>query len=603
MPVVTTYQLPIKQNDELFRLKLNSILADAYARLMRVITPEQFTGTNRERIQAAITYAASVGGYVELQDMYEDIDVPTQGGPIFTVPAGSRITAARSDYGVKLVDQAGNYSAVFESLGSNVSFHDFTINENAQNNQSSPTNVTPGDVTKTLFAIKSYAVGANNVYVVRMRFENCPGVNTVAINSATASDIHVEENDFLFYPARSTVAPYDNSAIYVYASGYSIWGNTFVNLGAPGDARSAIEPHGRGFRVYSNHSVGYLIFANLVGLSASGTDKTLSVIFGNTFRDAYIGFTIWGLTGSEVSFIEIFGNVGHFKTAMYASSAVSASYSSFIEAIDDALATGTMSSVSIHDNKAVWDVVTASSTPPNGSAGISLNTQMAMADVSVFNNELVNCPNIGIYVRQQSGTAKRISVKNNVTIDAGTNVTSATRLHHLWDGAAADSEFSGNHMVDTGATLNGLYGSDLEFLDAGSSVLEFGNRQTVGGSTKLACKSSIYCTAQPVFNLNWPNPSLDLVDGARMFLLNATSGTAAVLNNDPAPTNVVPLNTVITIVIKNTHTGAIALTLAAAFHVTAAFAPPINGHTLTMTFYTPDGGTTWQELTRADVVT
>jgi len=48
MPVVTDYALPIKQNDELFRLKLNGILGDTYARISNTVTPANFgslTGT------------------------------------------------------------------------------------------------------------------------------------------------------------------------------------------------------------------------------------------------------------------------------------------------------------------------------------------------------------------------------------------------------------------------------------------------------------------------------------------------------------------------------------------------------------------------------
>jgi hypothetical protein len=567
------------------------------------IRPPQFgalgAANDRVAIQKAFTYLSVLGaGRLTFDRLHPGLRPVTDGTVILTASGDIEVTALHRTFGIALAANAGNYPAVIDVTSGKSRFDGFTINENAQLNTTS--NVTAGVAARANMAIRVYAAGALDVDVENMMFLNAGGVNTCVANSSTTKRVRFKNNLLTFYPCASLTPKYDNSGYYSNAEIWEMSGCISINIGAAGAANTAHEPHGSGGRLTGNYAEGYAVFANVVSYSGSTVGNPV-LVADNIWCHAYGGVTIWALAGTVLEGLTVTGNQGDYDVAAYAPSL---NYSLHIGCIIDPAVTGTLRRAKIHGNTGTWKSVVAGTTPNGQSAGLCLDTYMALDDVDIYNNEITRCPCIGLNLYQHSGTA-RVRAWANRLVDCGTNVDSVYRYGALVRGIFV-GEVSRNEFEDTstGAGLNGVAALDSEFAAAGSEILEYGNTQRVRNSTsaRLASKSTQYATAERFRTMVWgAYPALFLDGGEKLFVLTATDATVAQILNDVIPNSAVSMHTEIELVIKNTSGGALTLTMAADFKLASAFAAPATGHTLHMRFRTMDGGLTWQELFRSDV--
>jgi hypothetical protein len=153
MAVVTDYQLPIKQNDELFRLKLNSILADAYLRIGYILVPQQYGAKgdgvtdDTAALQAWVTDAIAKGvPAFAPPGTYLISGNTTAGGVSLNAPDGGKIVLLGAGSQTVFKRKAGtlqDFASLFVISGDTdieVEMGHFTIDQNQ-------TNMTGGDPT------------------------------------------------------------------------------------------------------------------------------------------------------------------------------------------------------------------------------------------------------------------------------------------------------------------------------------------------------------------------------------------------------------------------------------------------------------------------
>lgn len=305
-------------------------------------------------------------------------------------------------------------------------------------------------------------VSAHGFTVRDCRFDKLAG--TVALN-VTGSDVRVEGCSFRFKPTAAKASNYDNSAVYIEATGFHVAGNDFsaaigVQGNPPQSAASAIEIHGCKGVVVGNRTDGYANGCNVVSayFGMPGAKRMASdlVVASNTFTNCNIGVHVGAWTGTTLRNLAITGNtisIAQVSHNLNLAAGVSMILERTAGGVDGLVVSGNTIAFQPGDIRAKHRDGGALSV--GNTAGIALQPPTGLRNFVVTGNLVANSPGAGIAVGYgwEASSACGGLVANNVLIDCGGNSSfpAACRAAFYVTGAVCDLRIEGNVLRDTGA--------------------------------------------------------------------------------------------------------------------------------------------------------
>ena len=399
---------------------------------------------------STFTAAAAASGPVSIEvPTGVSIVKPTSNGQtLFTVPSNVRIqgqgrwTSTIRVSGSTTVD----YNAIFGvSSTTGVQFAHLSIDQNPHAGNATPNG-------------SQYAIVGTNV--TDFQAYECTliycGANAINIGAAS-SDIALWRNRFVWSSAISTL--YDNSTVYIHASGQSIWGNVLIApTAAPANntlptALCGLELHLGPAAVTGNtidyFNVGMNIVSadGLVDGSPSSVASAGWAICGNTVRGSNSGIVLWGLHQSGNTYtlanVTISGNtllVNQNRWNAYAPLGNSSTGIQFQYNVS--VSAGVYQNIKITGNTIVFDL-------PNGTL-FSNGTSNVWLTPGQFNNL---CAGVAMYT---PGTVYGLTIEDNTVVNSpgkGVSIDS-----YFADVVCQNSVVRGNTFVNNGTDYTGLSG-------------------------------------------------------------------------------------------------------------------------------------------------
>ena len=249
--------------------------ADLSSRYVAVFTPEAYSGTTAQKVQATIdaAVAATTGGARGLAWLSKNYsfsgsgDIVTVSGPC-DISDGGTLTVANSN-GVwrSLIKLAANVS--------DVNIFGLTFDGNRTGNALTAGMVSGNSLGSTNCRIAISMSGGSNVSIHDNTFQEFD--STWVIENTGCDNMRVVDNTFRGIGNANSNTVFDHSTVYLDGIGNTVAGNTFDAPG-PGNsvalnygAISAIEIHGPGSHVHDNVVIGYLVGTQLAsGVEGAG---------------------------------------------------------------------------------------------------------------------------------------------------------------------------------------------------------------------------------------------------------------------------------------------------------------------------------------------
>lgn len=364
---------------------------------------------------------------------------------------------------VKVSGSTGNYYSVCApnttktTRVDNCSIHDITFDQNSNGNSSSQPVIASIDPNAVQFVIALYVF--KNIHIYRVNFDTCSGINTVVGSSGSTvgcEDYVVEHCRFKFQMIGSD---YDNSAVYLDTPNHSIINNRFfATIG--GGARGAFETHNGPSICVGNRSWGYQTGCNIVNSTGVSTNRNGSVILvsGNVFAAANTGITLWSITSGAInlSSVKVSNNVIDIRQVDH--------NSLYFHGIRTTWSTGsvegTYKNISITDNIVSFQTDTRSGLGYSTISGVGLVGANVCSEIDIRNNLIFNSPVRGInlgYIPNTGMALKNITVEENVLVNCGndSNAIAGYRASIGLQGPCTSVHIRRNRIVDTVIPMSG----------------------------------------------------------------------------------------------------------------------------------------------------
>jgi hypothetical protein len=387
---------------------------------------------------------------------------------------------------LKVADGTGNYPTLFKGASSaedNVTFRNFTIDQNADNVAGAPV----GDASA--HNLIRFEGGIGHI-VESMRFFGV-GINGITAGASVGGEIRVSGNYFRFQQIGGV--DYDNSVVYLECDGQVVSGNIFEAALAE-FARACIESHGGHSTISGNVSRGFQTLCNIVTRipSFDDFDSNDIAVTGNSIVDAQFGIALWSVTGKALRNVVVADNAISLNNADRFAAGVP--FSDMARGITMTLGnptTGEYEGINIHDNVIRFQQEDRVLVNPELSAGVLLVPQGSTKGINCSDNTIINAPTAGIRLAQNDAATdtwhRNVRIEHNIIIDAGSNALAAGgyRVGILASGKLDTVDIFHNTIVDTGGphvnTLNGI----AWYPDASSLRCRSGQNRLVGSDSAL----------------------------------------------------------------------------------------------------------------------
>lgn len=281
------------------------------------------------------------------------------------------------------------------------------------------------------------------------------GINTVVLSGPPvgAIDAAVLNCTFRFMQGASTTPDYDNSSIYLTATGQRVHGCRFASTLAE-KARGACEFHGHLGSFTGNTVENFQTMLNIVYPSSepSPAIHRLGITcVGNSGTGLNYGIQLWPTTGKVISNVLIANNVlamNQIDWALTGTSGIGVNRSTTNDGESDG--------VTIANNIIAFQAGDARTGMSHvDSFGINTNGNGAMRNLVIANNTILNAPAYGIKVGDSSYSAKAVTramIRDNMIVDAGQNPNMAQRVAIVVTATLNDVDIRHNMIQDTGAS-------------------------------------------------------------------------------------------------------------------------------------------------------
>lgn len=279
------------------------------------------------------------------------------------------------------------------------------------------------------------------------------GINTVVLSGPPvgAIDAAIVDSSFTFIQGASTTPNYDNSSIYLTASGLRVEGNRFYSTLAQ-MARGCCEFHGHVGSFVGNTGENYETLLNIVHPSSDPSPAIGAlgiVVTGNTGVGLNYGIQVWPIAGKTMRGILIATNVIELAQILHALTGTTG-----IGVNRGVALTGDIEGLSILNNIIAFQAGDARTGMSHvDSFGVNTNGNNTSRKVVVAGNTILNAPAFAIKIGDSAYTTKGVdvaAVKNNLIVDAGQNPAMTQRAAIVVSGTLTDVRVRNNDIQDTG---------------------------------------------------------------------------------------------------------------------------------------------------------
>lgn len=409
----------------------------------------RYSGTTIDRINAAITDAASVGGG-RVVGIVGTQEIDPSVAPI---TARSGVTLDLGDGILKVADSAGPYNTIIRHYTGEGGgrLQRFTVRGGLidQNSMGQPgNNVTPGGATPGM-AIRLYDFDSVHIDGVSI---TGGGTNFVLASDLTGEAM-VTGCTFEFAQAASSTPDYDHSAIYMETYGQRVIGNRFATQISE-RARGAIEVHGVSGVISNNTVEYYQTLANVTSPdpgAVTATDDSIMVITGNTLQGGNYGVRLWPYAGKSLRKVNISHNVIDLSQLAW-----NLSTSCGIAPATDASLTGTLEDIDVAHNSVYFQSGdTRAGITARDVVGIATSGHAGPSNhVRVDDNLVVRAPTFAYSVGEtvHGTTTYKPRLRGNRARNAGGNtaMTDVNRAAYTVRGIVVGADIDRNEVDDTG---------------------------------------------------------------------------------------------------------------------------------------------------------
>jgi hypothetical protein len=399
-------------------------------------------------IQAAIDASPATGGTVMLPPGIYIVAPTRTKGIDFT--SNLRVIGAGERSVIKIKDHAGNWQRLFAPRGGasveNVSFEDLSFDANIRNNPEATINEKDDSTYQTFIS----ATAGRNLSVRRCRFNPYSGVWAISFNGKTIRDCAVTDCSFTFV-MRDGSPDYDNSAVYIEGSNYTMSGNHFQSMPLPlRGARACMEAHGGPAEVFNNTSAGYQTIVNIVGSYFPGGSPGDITCHDNVATDALLGIMLWPTTPNNLKNVSVTNNTITLAQTKHGKVETSGIYILFSYE-----AKGQAANITITGNRITFaDEGTGRSGDfYYNSSGIGLHNLGGVSGVTIEGNTIDLAPSAGVLIglpEPGQRAFENVRVANNTIVNAGQNLgfPAAFRAGILVNSSASGLSITGNTIAD-----------------------------------------------------------------------------------------------------------------------------------------------------------
>jgi hypothetical protein len=404
-------------------------------------------------IQAAIASIPDSGGSVTFPPGTYIVTPTTERW--IGIKSNLRFTGMGEQSVIKIRDHAGDWPYLFAPPDinaplANVIVEDLTFDANIANNPEAT--ITERDVRtyQTFIAIRT----GRNLTVRRCRFTPYASVVAVLLNGREITDCSVTDCTFRF-AMRDDKPDYNNSAIYIEGSNYTLSGNRFASVPTPyHEGRACMQAHGGPAQIVNNTATGYQTLVSIGAAYADGGPSSDIVCRDNTITDALIGIMLWPIGTNTLANVTVVNNtidVAQLKHGTADTGGVSVVFSPY--------ARGQATNLSITGNTIRFQDEGAGRSGDfwYNSAGIALHNLGGTNGAVIEGNTIELAPSAGVLIglpEPGDRLFQNIRVMNNMITNPGQNLGFPTtaRAGVLVTSNAADVAITGNTISDTFAT-------------------------------------------------------------------------------------------------------------------------------------------------------
>jgi hypothetical protein len=401
-------------------------------------------------IQAAIDAVPDTGGTVTFPPgMY--IVAPTVEHWI-GIKSNLRLAGAGAQSIIKIRDHAGDWPYLFappeiDDTLANVVIEDLTFDANIANNPEASLAEQDPRTYQTFIAIRA----GRNLTVRRCRFDPYASVVALSLNGSEIRDCAVTDCAFRFV-MRDDNPDYDNSAIYLEGSNYTLSGNRFASVPTPyHEGRACMQAHGGPAQIVNNTATGYQTLVSIGASYFAGGPSSDIVCRDNTITDALIGIMLWPIGTNTLANVTVANNtiaVAQLKHGTADTGGISVVFSPYAQGLAASIAV-TGNTIRFQDEGAgrpgdFW----------YNSAGIALHNLGGTDGTVIEGNTIELAPSAGILIglpEPGERQFRNLRVANNTITNPGQNLgfPAAARAGVLVTSDAADVAITGNTISDT----------------------------------------------------------------------------------------------------------------------------------------------------------
>lgn len=401
-------------------------------------------------IQAAMNAVPASGGTIIFPSgTYIVAPTKTKG---IVVRSNLRIAGSGEGSVIKIKDHNGDWRVLFSSEDNgvaveNVIFEDLAFDSNILNNPESRVNESKDETYQTFI----YLTAGHDLHVRRCRFTPCSGVWAVSLNGSTVRDCSVTDCYFHFV-MRESNPDYDNSAVYIEGTNYTLSGNRFESTPIPyHEARACMEAHGGPAAIFNNTSMGYQTLLNIVSSYVDGGNSSDITCHDNIASDALIGIMIWPTTPNHLKNITVTNNTIEVAQLKHGTADIGG-----VSVVFSSEAKGKAANITIERNTIRFqdEGVGRPGDFYYNSAGVALHNLGGTAGAVIKGNTIERAPGAGVMIglpEPGRRAFRDVRVMNNTIINPGQNLgfPVAFRAGVLVNSSASQIEIVGNRIMDT----------------------------------------------------------------------------------------------------------------------------------------------------------
>jgi hypothetical protein len=401
-------------------------------------------------IQAAIAAVPDTGGVVTFPA--GTFVVAPAVDRWITIKSNLRIAGAGARSVIKIRDHAGDWPrllappAIDDPLA-NVVIEDLSFDANIANNPEARITERDRRTYQTFIAIEK----GINLTVRRCRFDPYASVIAVSLNGREVRDCAVTDCFFRFV-MRDDVADYNNSAIYIEGTNYTLSGNRFESVPTPyHEGRACMQAHGGPARIVNNTATGYQTLVSIGASYFAGGPSSDIVCRDNAITDALIGVMLWPIGANTLANVTVANNRIEIAQLKHGTGDTAG-----ISVVSSPYARGQAADLSFTGNTIRFQDEGAGRPGDfaSNSAGIALHNLGGVSGAVIEGNTIEFAPGAGVLVGLPAPGDRlfqNIRVANNTITNPGQNLgfPESARAGVLVTSDAADIAITGNTIADT----------------------------------------------------------------------------------------------------------------------------------------------------------